>query len=600
MKNMSIRWKIMLLVLFGPVLISLIMAWQRVDDIKTNAIAAQVKKSRSLVLMAEAAREDMSNKLSMGVIVPFDQLPPEKILEAVPIVTAMKTAALKAKEAGYELRVPKVAPRNPKNTPTALELAVLKELKAQNLSEKVLVSDEAVRYFRAVRLTKECLYCHGDPAGEKDVVGGIKEGWREGEIHGAFEIITPLKEANDQIFRAKITISLFTGVILAIIFGVVWLLMNKNVITPLLSIQNFASAVAGGNLNAKPEGHFSAELGKVKGAIETMVDTMRAKMLEAEEKNRQAAQATQQAQSALAEANQQQQKVSTLLTTITHVAQEAGEIAQKVSLATEALAAQVDDVSDGMAQQSTRTGETAAAMEEMNATVLEVARSSDNSAASAEAAKTQALTGAKIVEDSVIAISKVHQQAQSLKGEMTQLGKQADDISRIMDVISDIADQTNLLALNAAIEAARAGEAGRGFAVVADEVRKLAEKTMQATKEVGQAINAIQQSARNNIRSMDEAASSVETATSLAHESGKALQKIVSLSEENSDQVRAIATAAEQQSATSEEINRAIDDISRIAGETSDGMQQAAEAVNSLAELAKNLAVLISEMNKQS
>jgi methyl-accepting chemotaxis protein len=179
---------------------------------------------------------------------------------------------------------------------------------------------------------------------------------------------------------------------------------------------------------------------------------------------------------------------------------------------------------------------------------------------------------------------------------MQELGTKAESIGGVMNVISDIADQTNLLALNAAIEAARAGEAGRGFAVVADEVRKLAEKTMSATHEVGENIVAIQQAAEQNIKQVEHAVAAVTQATDLANASGQALTEIVSLAAQNSSVVTSIATAAEEQSATSEEINRSIDEINRITGETADGMVQASAAVQELAQMAQELNTIMDKL----
>ncbi|ABM27319.1 methyl-accepting chemotaxis protein [Nitratidesulfovibrio vulgaris] len=596
LKECSIKWKVLGVALVGPLVVAAIMAWQRVGDIREGADEAILEKSRAIVLMAEATRNEMARKLEIGLMKPFDQLPPDKVLDAVPVVTAMRMAGQNAKEAGYEFRVPKVRPRNPANTPTELELKVLKQLEEKNLPELVIYEKDKIRYFRPIRLTSECLYCHGDPAGERDVMGGTKEGWKVGEMHGAFEVISSLEKAHERTAMAQVSVAGWTAGILAVLGVVAWTLLRTGIITPLERIRGFASTVASGKLDARPEGEFYAELGEVKGAIETMVDNLKVKMGEAESHGREAAAEARRAEEALAVARQQEERVSSLLGQMQQVAKQAVGIAQQVSMAAEALAAQVDQVSAGAEQQSARTAETATAMEEMNATVLEVARSSSSSATSADQARNQALQGEKVVTEAVNAIREVHTQAQELQGAMSTLGRQTEDISRIMDVISDIADQTNLLALNAAIEAARAGEAGRGFAVVADEVRKLAEKTMTATKEVGSAIQTIQTGARGNMQGMEKAALAVERATTLAHESGEALKRIVSLSEENSDQVRSIATAAEQQSATSEEINRAVEDVSRIASETADGMTQAASAVTRLAQLARELEGLIEKL----
>ena len=172
------------------------------------------------------------------------------------------------------------------------------------------------------------------------------------------------------------------------------------------------------------------------------------------------------------------------------------------------------------------------------------------------------------------------------------------DITRIMNVISDIADQTNLLALNAAIEAARAGEAGRGFAVVADEVRKLAEKTMASTNDVGNAIKAIQESTAKSMTGVDQAVERIGEANELASRSGAALEEIVATVEATGDQVNAIATASEEQSAASEEINQSIVQVNDMSRQTAEAMGEAAKAVSELAAQAQGLTALIQELKE--
>lgn len=284
--------------------------------------------------------------------------------------------------------------------------------------------------------------------------------------------------------------------------------------------------------------------------------------------------------------------------TAEEVAREASAIAAHVSTAAEQLATQVGQVMAGANAQSGRVESMAAAMGQMNEAVLDVARHSNQANGQAGETRMKAEEGAGVVEEVITSISGVYETAQALGRSMQNLGDQVGAIGGVMSVISDIADQTNLLALNAAIEAARAGEAGRGFAVVADEVRKLAEKTMIATTEVAKTIKGVQDAAALNIEQVATAEEGVAKATGLARRSGEALREIVVISGNNSDLVAGIAAATEKQTDTSEEMRISVEDIRAVAEETAKGTKQSAAEVRKLAEQARALTALLERLRR--
>lgn len=259
-------------------------------------------------------------------------------------------------------------------------------------------------------------------------------------------------------------------------------------------------------------------------------------------------------------------------------------VVSTLSEAAEALTASLSDVRDKAGVAADRLAETATAMDEMNSTVLEVANNAEGAAGAATSVQDHAQEGAGLVRRTVENMTAVQQQSMDLKEGMGDLDKQARDIGRVLTLIRDVADQTNLLALNAAIEAARAGEAGRGFAVVADEVRKLAEKTMSATREVETAIAAIQQDTGQSASTVDNTVTSIEEVAQLAQESGQALELISSLAGDSSNRVSAIAAAATEQSAASEEINRNIADVNALSARIAEAMEQAEAQVREMAD----------------
>jgi methyl-accepting chemotaxis protein len=388
--------------------------------------------------------------------------------------------------------------------------------------------------------------------------------------------------------------AIVAGFIVSIGLG---LLLTRSITAPLTACVAFAGNVSRGKLDEQLAVRSKDETGVLAASLNQMVANLREKIDEANVKSAQAETESEKAKIATQEAEEARRQAERAKAEgMLQAAMKLEGVVEIVTSASEQLSAQVEQSSRGAEEQAQRVGETATSMEEMNATVLEVAQNASSAAEAADQAREKAEEGSKVVAMVVKGIADVQQQSQEMKTDMSMLGKQAEGIGQIMNVISDIADQTNLLALNAAIEAARAGEAGRGFAVVADEVRKLAEKTMTATKEVGAAIRGIQDGTRKNIENVERSGKTIEEATELAHKSGASLREIVALVESTTDQVRSIATASEEQSSASEEINHSIEDVNRISSETSDAMRQSAQAVGELANQAQILKTLIEEM----
>jgi methyl-accepting chemotaxis protein len=250
-------------------------------------------------------------------------------------------------------------------------------------------------------------------------------------------------------------------------------------------------------------------------------------------------------------------------------------------------------IAEGSYEVSGQAGTVATASEEMACTSRDIANNCLQAAESAKLAIETATSGSAIVQQTVSGMGKIAARVQESAQTVTNLGARSDQIGQIIGTIEDIADQTNLLALNAAIEAARAGEQGRGFAVVADEVRALAERTTKATKEIGEMIKSIQQETRAAVRVMEEGVNEVEQGTAGAEKSGQALLVILDQINGVAMQVNQIATATEEQTATTTEITNNIHFMSDIVQKNAEGAQESAGETAHLANLANNLQGLV-------
>ena len=261
----------------------------------------------------------------------------------------------------------------------------------------------------------------------------------------------------------------------------------------------------------------------------------------------------------------------------------------QLSAAIEEISAVAHNSADSMNSQQHELNQLATAMHEMQATVQEVSRNTSDAASAAERASQQADFGAKTVQDS---IHKIDQVAVALEGTakvIGQLGEDSRNIGVVLEVIRGIADQTNLLALNAAIEAARAGEQGRGFAVVADEVRTLARRTQDSTTEINNIISELQQRATQAGDIMEESQSMMNASVSTARDAGVVIDEISSAVSSISGMNIQIATATEEQGAVGEELNRNVSVISHASQEVAAGTTQMAQACNELNQLASQL-----------
>jgi methyl-accepting chemotaxis protein len=229
----------------------------------------------------------------------------------------------------------------------------------------------------------------------------------------------------------------------------------------------------------------------------------------------------------------------------------------------------------------------------MSATSGDIAQNCMGAAEGAQHATRSAQSGVEVVERTVVVMGQIAERVQESAKTVERLGERSDQIGTIIGTIEDIADQTNLLALNAAIEAARAGEQGRGFAVVADEVRALAERTTRATREIGEMIKAIQCETRGAVAAMEQGVQQVESGTREAERSGAALMEILDQINSVSMQVSQIATAAEEQTATTSEISSNMHQITQIVQLTSRGAQESATAAAQLSNNAEELQRLV-------
>lgn len=338
------------------------------------------------------------------------------------------------------------------------------------------------------------------------------------------------------------------GSVLAFILG---MFLSRMITRPLAALADDAQQIASGDLTVQIQSSSKDEIGTLASSFNSMADSLRA-------------------------AIRQVSDTSSLLS----------------SAATELLATS-ETISSGADAVANQAQTVATAGEEMAATSNDIANNCQSAAAGALDASNSASDGSVVVDKTVQAMGQIARRVKETADTVARLGQRSDQIGQIVGTIEDIADQTNLLALNAAIEAARAGEQGRGFAVVADEVRALAERTTRATKEISDMIRSIQAETRTAVTVMEEGVQEVAQGTDEAARSGVALQTIMELVNNVSMQISQVATAAEEQTATTNEISQNMLQITDVVQQTAQGAKQSEVAAAELSKLAADLEALV-------
>ncbi|MFQ3550170.1 MAG: methyl-accepting chemotaxis protein, partial [Armatimonadota bacterium] len=367
------------------------------------------------------------------------------------------------------------------------------------------------------------------------------------------------------------------------------------VVEPINEAAEVLDHLANNDLTARMQGDYKGDFALIKESLNKAMDTLQSAILQVAESSTKVAASSQTLSAITEEVSKGSQQIAETSNQVAQGSQDQARTVEASSAAMEQLGRAIQEVSKGAQSQATTVDETVTLVQQISAAIDQVASSAQDAARTSHEVSEVADSGGKQVADAVGSMSKIKEATDAVADMVRQLGDQSQQIGAIVETIDDIAEQTNLLALNAAIEAARAGEHGKGFAVVADEVRKLAERSSKATGEIAELIQNIQQMTEQAVSAMERGSHEVEEGTALGNEAGEALQKIQTAIRGVVKQVEEVSAAAQQMTASSNEVIKAIENVSAITEESTAATEEMAASSTEVGQQIEQVAAVSEE-----
>ncbi|MFZ5981373.1 MAG: methyl-accepting chemotaxis protein [Candidatus Zixiibacteriota bacterium] len=384
----------------------------------------------------------------------------------------------------------------------------------------------------------------------------------------------------------------FLGLIFLAISLTIGFLLSRSITRPIIRLVDIAEGVAIGDVSRSIEVKAKDEVGVLANSFNSVIDYLKSAAGAAEQMARNDLTVKIEPKS---DKDVFGRSFKLMTNNFSQMIRSLKDSSRELASAASEIAASSEQMSRGANDQTEQVNQVSTAIEEMTATILETSKNANEATEASRTASIQAGDGGQIVAETIDGMQKITQTVRDSAESISRLAKSADQIGEIIGVIDEIADQTNLLALNAAIEAARAGEQGRGFAVVADEVRKLAERTGKATGEITEMIKGIQSQTEDAVQSMEAGIQEVDRGKELTDKAGNSLNEIVTMTQSVMNMIQQIATASEEQSTAAEQISKNVEYITSVTRETAKGAEQSAAAAEELNRQAEGLDKMVAQ-----